>query len=861
MKKNLYFIALLAIVCVLPVTAQKVTGFSDLKLFLDPGHYGTYNMGYGNYSEAEKVLIVAHDVKDFLVTYTDMKPENIQLSRLNDSDPDVTLSNRVAAARTMGAHFLYSIHSDAPSTTAYSSLLLYGGRRLVQNGPIIEKTPEGGKQYGDILVGDLTSVLRAIRSNGDVRSDNSRGNLGDWGFYYSDGRTGGPYLGMNNHTACPSLLSEAGFHTNPAQNMQFVNREHKRMQAYSAYQSLVKYLSEKHLGGRINPVQIGIATGFVFDNETMAPVNGAKITITEGETVKTYTTDTYASLPKKYSFKPEEFGNGFYWIEGFTPGATVNIKVEATGFETQETTLTIPTTIGATTIDGLGVKDFKLLNEMPAKVKNVATTNDLSGKVIQRYPMNVVFDRKMDKATVEAAVSFSPEAAVTFSWPNDFTLRIDITQIAFETEYTLKIDGSIAKNSVTNDFLDGNGDGTPGGDFTRVFTTGDLDQDPPKVVSYDPQGIQEEAFRPIVRIEFDEYLNELSFGHTPIVVTDKDGNSIDGYHTYHAVATFKSVMHFFFYEDLLPQEKYTVTLAEGIADMYGNATETPFTFEFTAKPRTITQKQIIADFAAASWGTTGWWQPLASGTTTGINVDLTSTSAKTDVAYSSNSTSMRIDYLFESASGVIRVHRRSNPSFTKAANTQMQYYLFGDGSNATFRLAVRPGTSDGSGAIWSCTPFTLNWVGWKLMTWDLFDNAKGQVWLAGDGAIAVGTQVDVKAIGLHPSNPLLNVPSYILIDEITALVLGDYIPGSNTGVEGITAEDGIEVSTSPDFIKISANTAINDVKVYSITGALLKSIQPGQPSLQIPTNDLAQGVYIVKVATKTLQENVKVFVK
>ena len=859
MKKNFYLIALLAIAYALPVAAQeKATGFSELKLYFDPGHSGTVNKGYGDYSEAEKVLQIAHALKEYLVTYTDMKAENIKLSRTDDSDVERSFDARADECAAMGAHFFYSIHSDAPSTTSGATLYMYGGRRSAPGQSIIEKLPEGGKQFGDILNADLTPVLRLNKGTGTYVNDASRGNMPDLQFYGSSSTT--PYLAVNRTTnnKTASLLSEAGFHTNPQQNMQFVNVEFKKMQAYATYQTFVRYLSEKYLGERIEPVQVGIATGFVFDEETNAPVNGAVITVTEGEMEKSYTTDTYESLPKKYTFKPDEFGNGFYWIEGFTPGATVDIKVEAVGFETQTTTLTIPASVGATTIEGLGVKDFKMLNQMPAVVSNVKVTNDMNGKAIPRYPMELVFSRKMDKASVESAISFSPAATVSYSWPNDFTLRVDISNVAFETTYTLTIDGSVAKNSVTNQYLDGTHDGTEGGNYVFTFTTSDLDVDSPVVISYDPQEDQEISARPVVRIEFDEPLNELTIGHTPVTVADSNGDLVEGLHSYHTLPNFKSVIHYRFFDDLKPQETYTVTLSSGIEDMYGNAMTEEFTFDFTARPKELIQNQLIDDFANPKGN--GWWDPYGSGTTVGANPALSLTSTGNHSAIATKNTSMRVDYLWESASGVIRLHRRGNEQFTQFPHAILQYYLFGDGSNTVFQASVRSGSSDGSGPIWASIPFEIDWVGWKLMSWDFTDAEQGQDWLVEGGPFTDGTGLDVKEFGIYAAYPTFyDFVSYLLIDDLRVVELGDFLPPT-TGIKGIV-ENGINVSSQLNYIRISANAAISDVKVYSIAGALLKSAQPKQASYQIPTQDLAPGVYIVRATTETSQKNVKVIVK
>jgi len=842
MKKNLYLIAFLSIACLFPAAAQnKATGLSEIKLFLDPGHSLKENMGIYNYSEAEKTLRVALAVKEYLLTYTDMKDENILLSRLDDNT-QVTLTQRTDMANAWGADFYYSMHSDAGDPSASSTLFLYGGRRLAAGDTPIEKLPEGGKAYGDILNPNLTGVMRT----------GTRGNINDLVFYNSSSLT--PYLHVNRETEMASHLSEAAFHTNPVQNMRNMNAEWKRLQAYAAYQSLVEFLSAKYGAGEVEPVQVGITTGFITDGETDLPINGATITVTEGETVKTYTTDTYESLFYKYSNKPEELRNGFYWIEGWTPGATVDVTVEADGFETQQGQITIPATIGTTTSEGLGIRDFQLLNLLPAIVSSIDVDN--LNNVVIRKPITLTFSRKMDRESVEEAISFSPNASVTYNWTNDFTLKIDISQLNYETDYVLTIDGAIAKNSLTNNFLDGDNNGTEGGNYVLNFTTGEQDLIPPVIVSYDPQGIQEESVRPIVRIEFNEPLNESTIAPNQIVVVDKDGETVGG-NQYYVMVNEKSVLHYIFTADLNPNETYTVNLASGIEDLNGNQMPEGLQYTFTAHPRETTLTTVLDNFNTMS---TAWWQPNGSGSTLGINTDTTRISIDTNIlATAQNTGSFRLNYLWseEDVTRRIRIHNTATtPKFSK--DNIVQFYLFGDGSHTKLAIALRNGAS---GAFWTNVPIEIDWVGWKLVNWDLtadpFDN-----WAAlgtGTSDMPEGNNLNLSAIRVEPApvEYLVFTPSTLWLSQLQVVKLGDYI----TGIKQILAKEGINIYTANDYIQITAMDAIKDAKVYAITGALVKSVQPGQASCTIPTNNLAPGVYIVKVSTGTSQANMKVIVK
>ena len=782
MKKLISITAIFAMMLSVTVTAQvqpdRLTGFSNFRIYMDPGHSGFGNSGYGGYSEAEKNLDVAFYIKEFLMLLTDMPAENFMFSRTTHTQAELAFSTKADQAYAFGADMYFSPHSDASGNPASeSTLMLYGGRRLTTGAPAIEKLPEGGKRLGDFLIADMTSAMRMIRSNSTVTQVASRGNQNDLDFYGAT-RVGGPWLAVhsqtNNRTA--SILTEAGFHTNPIQNMQFTNREHRRMQGYTNAQSIIRWWTERQTGTAAIPPQLGIVTGFVFDDETARFINGATITVTEGAHVQTYTTDTWESLlafkatlaPRNWTFNPATFGNGFFWMEGFTPGATVDVKVEAEGFQTVTTQVMIPLTAGAVTQDGLGVADVAMLNLMPSRVTNVAVRNDLSGNVVQRYPLDIIFTRRMDRASVETAFSISPIANYTLSWVNDFTLRVDISELAFETTYTITIDGSVARNTVTNDLLDGTGDGIPGGNFVHAFTTADLDLDPPVIVSYDPRGAQEEALRPIVRIEFDEPLN-VATTTGRVIVTDGSGNQVDGRIIYHVMPNFKSVLHFVFEEDLTPQETYTVTVLAGIADLHGNARDEDWSFTFTARPRAIASTQMLNSFPPAPAGSRidGWWQ-VGETLATSVDSEVSESVSSTDIIYSVNATSKRINYRFTAADGVFRLHRPGNAQFAFNAQNTLQMYLFGDGSGSTFRLTVRAGAGSGGAgtSIWSTIPIVLDWVGWRLITWNPFTDPRVE-WLTGANAVpAEGTMIGVKDMGLHAANPPFHMPSFIIVDEI-----------------------------------------------------------------------------------------------
>jgi N-acetylmuramoyl-L-alanine amidase len=267
---------------------SQVTGLSGWSMFADPGHSQNENMGAYNYSEAKKVLRVGLNLRDILLNETDI--DTVYLSRENDQQ-SVSLTQRTDHANTVAAAWYHSIHSDAPSTTVNSTLLLWGQN---QNGT--EKTPNGGKAMSSFITDLLTRGYRT----------NTRGSWGDCSFYGTCSPGSGPYLAVNRLTTMPSELSEAGFHTNLIQNMINMNAEWKRLEARTFYWSFLKYKN-------IARPFVGIAAGHVRDTDNNLFINGAVVSING----QTDTTDTYESLFHLYSSDPNQLRTDFSILKIF----------------------------------------------------------------------------------------------------------------------------------------------------------------------------------------------------------------------------------------------------------------------------------------------------------------------------------------------------------------------------------------------------------------------------------------------------------------------------------------------------------------------------------------------------------------
>ena len=147
----LYFCLIFIILSIPKTFPQQITGLAGWNIFLDPGHSQKENMGIYNYSEAEKNLRVALNLKQMLLDLTDI--DTVYMCRTNDQ-VQVSLSQRTDLANALGAAHYHSIHSDATTmgSSVNSTLSMWGQMGI--NGP--EKTPVGGKKMSDIMIGLLT---------------------------------------------------------------------------------------------------------------------------------------------------------------------------------------------------------------------------------------------------------------------------------------------------------------------------------------------------------------------------------------------------------------------------------------------------------------------------------------------------------------------------------------------------------------------------------------------------------------------------------------------------------------------------------------------------------------------------------
>lgn len=690
------------------VDAQEVTGLSGWDIFLDPGHSQNENVGVFGYSEAHKVLRVGLALRELLLETTDI--DTVYISRTNDR-VDVELVQRVDFANSVAASHFHSIHSNAAGPTANFEFILWP-----QYKDGTEAVPNGGK-----LMSELMSPLLS----GGMRID-SRGAIGECDFYGVErcrGRDlgagkGGSRNFVQSFTDMPSELSEAGFHTNPTQNQRNMNADWKRLEAQAMYWGILDY------HGLERPTA-HIATGIIYNLESGRPINGAVVTV--GDT--SYVTDTYESLFHRYSNDPDQLRNGFYYLDGLSDG-THPVSVAAEGYEPFEGEISMVN----------GFFTFEDAALISTAAPTVVATLPLSGEERHRIldPIVIDFSRPMDQTTVESAFSISPHAEGNFQWgQNDTRLIFRPDTLLPETDYIVTIDES-ARGAFEHEF-DGDVDGEAGGVFDLSFTTGPPDAVAPQIKQTYPAVRQSEVERrPVITMVFDEELNPATV--TPARATlepASGGDAVPGEFE-HYVVNDRSLVSFFPDVELAGGVFYVFHLEPGVEDISGNAITSRKSLRFSTRSETVSTV-VIDSFEPSEDGT--WWQPQESGSTIGIVTDSTAFLTDSEIVnHLSNSTlSRRLDYGWDdqTANPLIREHLAGGlaRSIWFDAEQILQVYLFGDGSGTRFRFAV----DDQNGH--EVSPWiTVDWLGWRLVSWDLSEGELGS-WI-GDGKLDPPLRID-----------------------------------------------------------------------------------------------------------------------
>ena len=693
-----------------PLNGQEITGLAGWNIYFDPGHSHYENMGVYGYSEAEKNLAVALNLYDLFMTKTDI--DTVYLSR-DSQDDYINLLDRSLDANGWGAAWFHSIHSDAtsePTTTLNSVLMLWGQHK---DGTEKRWAP-GGQRMSKIMAPMLAKGMRTSPWS-------------DWGDCSFYGCTGdGPWLSVNRNTDMPSELSESGFHTNRIQNQRNMNAHWKRMEAYTFFWSIL----QDH--GIARP-QVRILNGILYDIESGIPVNGAAV-VAGGVTD---TTDSWETVFYKYSTDPDKLHNGFYFLEDVV-GDTVELIVSAPGY--------YPDTAQVAMVDTFFTfRDMHLVSSTPPIL--VASTPAEGDSLFPAWePIILEFSRPMDPDSFETTFLTPGGINGIFLWYEDNReLHFYPDSLELLTEYTLTIPGT-AVDAYGHPF-DADGNGTGGDSLMISFRTGPADLFAPQPVAMLPvPASRDNHLQPIINLEYDEAIDSTSVSQGIMgLVNLSNSYQVPGV-LEHYVVRERSTLNFFPSEMLDAGKRYSLSILPGLRDLLGNEETETRAFVFN----TGSEYYLPTTIDNFNSGVSNWWAPTGSGSTKGYLSEYTSYGADTTYLnlLTASTQSMRLNYGWDTSATsnywLIREYLSgAGPRAVHFNNTYtLQAYVFGDGSGNLFRFAVDDNNLPETAAAHEVSPwYTIDWIGWKLVSWDMSLGETGIWWEDASQTTRLGNDV------------------------------------------------------------------------------------------------------------------------
>ncbi|MEJ2634086.1 MAG: family 10 glycosylhydrolase [Calditrichia bacterium] len=390
-------------------------------------------------------------------------------------------------------------------------------------------------------------------------------------------------------------------------------------------------------------------------------------------------------------------------------------------------------------------------DSIPSFAPVVLSSDPLPGDTISiNSMMTLDFSKTMDTASFNESVIFEP--VVEFNSPVWSSDRKQLTIIPAaslqnDTEYTLTIKKEAT--DINGRQLDGNGDGVGSEDFILTFRTIEKDIFPPRLVYSNPDmNVYVDNFdvADIFSFAFDELLDHTSLQTASTVVT-RDGQEISHKAKMYDIGG-RTILSVQTDENLPSGHAYQISLFNDITDTAGNALDTTISLTFETEPYSYKETTMIDNFS----GTGYWREPGYSGSTNGIDrvastFDISSTVYLPNVYKPLDRYSGRLHYVWDASDldpagseYLLRDYLDESPPRNVFFGTDyiLQCYILGDGSHNKFRFAL----DEGNGVSWPnhevSVWFTIDWIGWKLIQWDLSDPEMVGSWL-GNGQLDMST--------------------------------------------------------------------------------------------------------------------------
>lgn len=803
------------------IFAQDLNG---VKVLINPGHGGhdsdDRHILETDFWESEGNLSKGLYLRDILQKLG----ATVIMSRTqNNTSDDLPLSSIVAMANDNNVMYMHSIHSNAAGGNY--TLMLYQGTTATPTYP-------DSKVMSQLIGNEIYGAHRTT----DLRL------AGDFDFY----GTGKPYLGVFRGLNMPGSLSEGSFHDYIPESWRLKNQAYLKHEAWAIAKAFLAFWKKPSL-------TTGIIAGIVRDPDqvvtyktlttadTKKPINNIKVTLKAVDPSNTMAPIVYNG---------DSFNNGFFMFDELTPGQ-YKVIYEAPGYFADSSTVTVEASKNA----------FADKNLFSNVVPTVAAISPAPGDSLYPGKQNIMIDfsTNMDRASVESAISISPQVPLTFGWQSDKRLAISSTNLPFNTAFTLTI--GLAAQTPHGLHLDGNNDGVGGDSYSCSFKTKVQDVSAPVVEAIYPADKEENIqVMPIVNISFNESLNSSTLSGRVKLFRTSDQTQLVIKGSYYSLNGLKSVFSFLPADTLLENETYSVVVSSGITDQFQNAISSDKVYTFKTGQKLPTMLYIDK---FESGFTSNWANPVSY--SAGIVSAGTNFASSSIYRLSGSSSSMQINYSWDKTASqwLLREYLSAGDPKSVAFNNAgiLQAYVFGDGSGNKFRFCVADGINFAGREVspW----YTVNWTGWHIVSWDMAHDGIG-TWdgnTAGNGTLDGPLKFDSFQLTYTPGNP---TSGFMCFDNLRT---------TSEAYTGVEKEKGslkpssyvlnqnypnpFNPSTSLSY-QLPENSFVS-LKVYDLLGREVASLvneeqSAGRYKVEFNAGNIPSGIYIYMLRTDNFKE-------
>jgi len=820
---------------------------------------------------------------------TRAKFATVMTRRHNRASDGINLSSIAAMANNNHCDWMQSIHSNATgltNSTRHTTLLLYPG-------------PTGDSRINGIYgypKAPQEMALAKIMANNISKALQTTGTslAGDWSFY----GTGKPYLGVFRTLRVPGTLSEGTFHDYYPETYRLQNLDFRINESWAIAMSFFNQFNlpipeMANLAGIIRTYEEKVNYNYASgSNDQYKPVDSIKITlypVGSPDSSRIYNGNTtmyadkyapqwsqittgspisstnWATLDNSsdYDYYMNGYNNnhgynrnnGFYLFDSLAYGSYVVIY-EAPGFWSDT---------GSVTIDDskfFWTQNRYMVSSAPPYIKtNTPQANATEHPAWE--PIILGFSHAMDTAAVRNGLTLDPAADLIYTW-NSTNKQLSLTfvgdSLEVETDYTLTLTADSIKGN-RDQYLDGNADGIGGDNFVLEFTTSPMDIYAPAIAVWFPGKYARHAdLQPILSFTYNEIIDASVDYKDKFRFYRTSGDDIEIPFEYEVNAVNgQSIISLFPTQELERSTSYMRVVNKGISDLFGNTTTANQTSGLIINS-TIPYyaDTLVIDAFSPSTIAGSWKQPSFSGSTKNLLAGVASANIDHVNHCNNSSYSMSLSYTFDpdTSYGFLRewligTSTQAGRKFTN--ESVMQAWVFGDGSNNKFRFAVDDPSGTGTSEVspW----FDLDYIGWRLLKWDLRAGNNGTWEDVSDGIL--DGQLNFDSFQIEYIDSLGTNEGVIYIEDLVVMTPGGVAIQDTDVPANFSLEQNYPNPFNPTTAisyQLSEFTKVN-LSVYDIHGRRVATLineaqSAGSYSVDFRAGPLPSGVYIARLQTE-----------